>query len=229
MAEAYNTHRVQIARAVKHASSTIRAEEASAAITAWRVKTLATSLVLLWLVGTAYGGRYLSRTISGSLSRLHQLFHAIAQRDLTRHRDFETTDEFGQMGREANNALDVRRTLLSAVATQADNLSMASEQLLDISATMNANAGETAAQAQVVNAASEQVSQTVRATVQSTDGLAASVREIAEASTQMSLASQRAVTLAESAKHAVTRLGESSSGIGQVVRVINTIADQTNC
>lgn len=190
--------------------------------------TIATASMLA-CVGVSVAIAFLVLTsIERPLARIHQLFQALAERNLTHRVDLQSTDEFGAMTEVANAAVESMRGVLQSISEQADALAAASEELKVVSEHMSANAEQTAAQAHVVTAASEQVSSSVQAMASSTDGLDASVREISRSTTDASEASSKAVMLAETADRAVTRLGESSAGISKIVRVINSIAEQTN-
>ncbi|HKU43558.1 MAG TPA: methyl-accepting chemotaxis protein [Polyangiales bacterium] len=224
----YTEHTRYVREAAAMARKLVNQSESDAAARADAL--LWTSVLGIVLVAglCLVAGLYLKSSIERSLSRMHELFQAIAQRDLTRHVELQSADEFGQMVRLANGAVDSMRAALRSIAEQSDVLAGASEELKVVSEHMSANAEQTAAQAHVVTAASEQVSGSVQAMATSTDGLNASVREIARSTSDASEASSKAVMLAETADKAVNRLGESSAGIGKIVRVINSIAEQTN-
>jgi methyl-accepting chemotaxis protein len=219
----------------KYVDATV--DSSRAAVVAAEATAADSASALLWLIvcgillvsGLCVGaGLYLTHSIEQPLARMHELFQALGARDLTRTVELHTADEFGQMIRLANDAVDSMRKALRSIAEQSDVLAGVSEELKVVSEHMSANAEQTAAQAHVVTAASEQVSGSVQAMATSTDGLTASVREIARSTSDASEASSKAVMLAETADRAVNRLGESSAGIGKIVRVINSIAEQTN-
>jgi methyl-accepting chemotaxis protein len=224
----FDEHRRAIQESIAIARKSVNVFEQRAATTADSLAQLHIVSILIIASICLGAGWYLKQSIEKPLSRMHELFQAIAARDLTRHVDLSTADEFGQMVKLANDAVDSMRSALRSIAEQSDVLAGASEELKVVSEHMSANAEETAAQAHVVTAASEQVSGSVQAMASSTDGLNASVREIARSTTDASEASSKAVMLAETADKAVNRLGESSAGIGKIVRVINSIAEQTN-
>jgi len=224
----YEDHRQQIQRVITTSQASVLSREAAAAKTADELFAMSVLGILLMACLSIAAGLFLKHSIERPLARMHELFQALGARDFTRHVELHTADEFGQMVRLANDAVDSMRTALRSIADQSDVLAGASEELKVVSEHMSANAEETAAQAHVVTAASEQVSGSVQAMATSTDGLTASVREIARSTSDASEASSKAVMLAETADKAVNRLGESSAGIGKIVRVINSIAEQTN-
>jgi methyl-accepting chemotaxis protein len=228
LSTSFDQHRKAIHESIALARKSVTTFEENAEATADSLNTLYIGGIFFVAALCMLAGWYLKYSIEKPLSRMHELFQAIAARDLTRRVELHTADEFGQMVRLANDAVDSMRSALRSIAEQSDVLAGASEELKVVSEHMSANAEQTAAQAHVVTAASEQVSGSVQAMANSTDGLNASVREIARSTTDASEASSKAVMLAETADKAVNRLGESSAGIGKIVRVINSIAEQTN-
>jgi methyl-accepting chemotaxis protein len=227
--DAWLEHEKSIHQLADRATMRVEQEENAAAAAA----TSGTIAAALWLLAMAViaivATVLVLNSIEKPMSKVKELFTAMANRDLTQGVEMQASaDEFGDMTRLANAAVESMREVLRSMAEQSDSLAGASEELRVVSEHMSANAEETAAQAHVVTAASEQVSTSVQAMAASTDGLSASVREISRSTNDASEASSKAVTLAETADRAVTRLGESSAGISKIVRVINSIAEQTN-
>ena len=58
--------------------------------------------------------------------------------------------------------------------------------------------------------------------------MGASIKEIAKNATEAAKVASTAVRAAETANNTVSKLGESSAEIGQVIKVITSIAQQTN-
>ncbi len=114
-----------------------------------------------------------------------------------------------------------------SIKQMAQTLAASSEELTAVSGQMSANAEETSTQANVVAAASEQVSKNVETVATSTDQMGAAIREIASSSNQAARVAQDAVALATETNRIMGKLDESSTGIGQVIKVITSIAEQT--
>jgi methyl-accepting chemotaxis protein len=225
---AYDEHRKGALETSRQAAKEAKQISNDTAAEGTRGLILAGAVLLLLAIICFSATIAVMRSIEVPLSRVRELFQAMARRDLTVKVDMRNADEFSDMTQLAMQAVDSVRDLLRSLAEQSDALAGASEELRVVSEHMSANAEETAAQAHVVTAASEQVSSSVQVMAQSTDGLSSNVREISRSTSDASEASSRAVMLAETADRAVNRLGESSAGIHKIVRVINTIAEQTN-
>src|SRR5580658_3434004 len=116
---------------------------------------------------------------------------------------------------------------MQKVAETAVNLSSAAEELTAVSQQMSANAEETSAQTKVVSSATLQVSQNLQTVATGAEEMGASIREIAKNATEAAKIATFAVKVAESANATVSKLGDSSTEIGQVIKVITSIAQQT--
>jgi methyl-accepting chemotaxis protein len=129
--------------------------------------------------------------------------------------------------REKETAENMKR-ILAEVATSANTLAGASEELTSVNQQMAGTAEETAVQANVVAAASEQVSKNVDTVLTSIQEMNVSIKEIAQNSTEAARVTSNAVKMSEETNTTIGKLGESSAQIGQVVKVITSIAEQTN-
>ncbi|HEX4355831.1 MAG TPA: methyl-accepting chemotaxis protein, partial [Polyangiales bacterium] len=84
-------------------------------------------------------------SIEKPMLRVRELFTAMANRDLTPRSESGSgrNDEFGEMTRLANAAIESMREVLRSMAEQSDSLAGASEELRVVSEHMSANAEET--------------------------------------------------------------------------------------
>jgi methyl-accepting chemotaxis protein len=152
---------------------------------------------------------------------------AASRGDLTRELSVRGNDAAGQMGEALSRFFTDLRASISSIAVNANALAGSSQDLAAVSQQMGANAEETSAQASVVSAASEQVSKNVQTVATATEEMSASIREIAKSAHQAATVATAAVRVAESANVTVGRLGESSTEIGEIIKVITMIAGQT--
>ncbi len=117
--------------------------------------------------------------------------------------------------------------VMKGVTTIAASLSGASSTLAALSEQMSSSAEETAAQANAVASASKEVSANVQTVAAGTEEMTASIREIARSASDAARVAREAVSLAASTNTTVIKLGESSTEIGNVIKVITSIAQQT--
>ncbi|MFW3170366.1 methyl-accepting chemotaxis protein [Geodermatophilus sp. CPCC 206100] len=189
----------------------------------WSIVLSVAGIVLAGGIGLA-----VARGIARSVRRVEVVTRALALGDLTRSADLGTRDELGRMGESLDTAVAAVRGVLATVATSADAVAAASEELSASSAQIAAAAEETSTQSTVVSGAAEEVSRGVETVAAGAEQMGASIREIATNAAEASSVAAQAVAAAASTTATVARLGESSAEIGNVVKVITSIAEQTN-
>jgi methyl-accepting chemotaxis protein len=118
--------------------------------------------------------------------------------------------------------------LVGGIVDNTHALASSSEELTSVSQQMSAAAEETTAQANLVSAAAEQVSGNTRTVSGSIDNLVASIHEIARNAQGAASTARKAVDMASATSGTMAALGRSSQEIGAVIKVITSIAEQTN-
>ncbi len=196
-----------------------------------------------WIVGILVVGivlgMVLSITITTSVStpvhRTMSVLESLAERDLTKSLDIDSTDELGTMACALNQTIQALRGTLKTISESAARLASASEEI-------SAGAGQAAESARVQ---SDQTHQAAAAMQE----MSATVHQISENSQKASEASSNAAEaarnggkvveetlstmrgIAESTTKValtVAELGKNSVQIGNIISVIDDIADQTN-
>jgi len=153
---------------------------------------------------------------------------AAAQGDLTHTITQNGSDAIGQMAAGLKTLLENLKGDITSISETAQVLGSSAEELTATGQQMGAAAEETSAQANVVSGASEEISSNVQIVATGTEEMSASIREISRNATEAARVAGEAVTVAKNATENVTKLGVSSEEIGQVIKVITSIAEQTN-
>lgn len=122
----------------------------------------------------------------------------------------------------------VIRHLIIRVADTTEILTQSSDELMTVSHQMGATAEETTSQAAVVASAAEQVSRNSQTAAAGVEDIGASIREIAASASEAAAVASDAVKVTGTTRDSVDRLGTSSAEIGEVIKVITSIAEQTN-
>jgi methyl-accepting chemotaxis protein len=159
-----------------------------------------------------------------------------AQGDLTEHLEVETKDDlmgrlFNGFNKSVNNIKEIVYVLITAIK-------QTSSASLDISASaeeMASNAQEQSTQTTDITTAIEEMTQTIISTTQNAALAAESAQEagtlaveggeVVQASVQ---GMERVAEIVEDAAKKITELGKNNEHIGDIIGVINEIADQTN-
>ena len=172
---------------------------------------------------------FLSRKISqATVSVLHQA-QAIAGGDLTGEAIQVTSeDELGDLTHAINKMHASLRGIIESIAQNAQNVANASEEFSAVSQQISANSEETSAQANAVSSATDQVNRGLQTVASATEEMSASIKEIAKNATEAAKVADNAMKTATETNAIVTKLGESSAEIGQVIKVITSIAQKTD-
>ncbi|GAA0793883.1 methyl-accepting chemotaxis protein [Spirilliplanes yamanashiensis] len=191
-------------------------------------RTLSIVLLAVGLLLALAVGLYVARSIVRNLSRVQEVCEGLADGDLTRTAQLTSRDEPGRMGRALDAAVERLRRTVSTIDGSATSLSTASEQMAGVSVQIAASAEETSAQAQTVSAAAEQISRSVDTVAAGSEEMGASIREISQNATEAARVASDAVTITAETSTTMSKLGDSSAEIGNVIKVITSIAEQTN-
>ena len=189
--------------------------------------TMALGLALAALLAALVAWRT-TRGITRPLAEAATVLVAVADGDLTRRVEVRSGDEVGQMGRSVNTALDAISTVITEFGHSATGLAQASHRIGALSGQIAEGAAESSAQANVVANSAQEVSRNVQTVAAGSEEMGASIREIAHNANEAATVAARAVDTVRVTTETVSRLGESSRMIGDVVMAITNIAQQTN-
>ncbi|TAK10033.1 MAG: methyl-accepting chemotaxis protein [Candidatus Manganitrophaceae bacterium] len=168
------------------------------------------------------------RSVKNQVEQAMKVTDRMAEGDLTGRIAMEVRDEIGQIGEAINRAIDRMGGTVKAISVSSDVLSQSSENLVSVSQQMSGNAEQTASQADVVSSTAEEVSRSLQSVSTAVEEMNASIKEIAQNAREAAQVGTQAVNLAEGTHVTIGKLGESSTQIGDVIKVITTIAQQTN-
>jgi methyl-accepting chemotaxis protein len=209
-----------------------RADAAASAAAAKRdyQRNRLTTVVLLVVgaVAATGAGFWIARGIVRSLRRVKEVCDSLAAGDLTHTSGLNSTDEPGQMGRALDQAMQRLRTTVATIDGSATALAGASDRMNGVAGRIASSAEQTSLQAQAVSAAAEEISRSVDTVSAGSEQMGASIREISQNATEAAQVAAEAVGLAGRTSVTMNQLGESSSEIGNVIKTITSIAEQTN-
>ena len=203
------------------------AEELEAAnrATVW---TLGISTTLALVIGITIS-LFLSRKISTATTSVLRQAEAIASGDLTGEEvKVVSEDELGDLTRAINKMHGNLREIIQSISENAQNVVNASEEFSAVSQQIGANSEETSAQANSVSSATEQVNKGLQTVATATEEMSASIKEIAKNATEAAKVADGAMRTATETNAIVAKLGASSAEIGQVIKVITSIAQKTD-
>ncbi len=188
------------------------------------------------IIASSFIAFFLSGSITRRLTQVMEYAKQIADRDLSMDdMEMKSTDEIGQLSVTVNEMKNAIKGVIADVSVSTQTVASASTEIAASAEQMSTGLQTQEQQTQQVAAAIEELSQ--------------SVNEVAAKSSDATTASEESQNLAEeggeivsntvtemmgiadevqSSSQAVNTLGEKSETIGEIIAVINDIADQTN-
>lgn len=162
----------------------------------------------------------------GQLNTALAVFHAQALEKEALSKEQEANKE--QVERRAATLQTLFDSFETAVGSVVTNVSNASEDLQTSARTMTGIADQTSQRSAVVASASEEASTNVQTVASAAEEISASVAEIGRQADESSSKAKAAETEAEGTIEKVKTLSEAAQRIGDVVTLIQDIAEQTN-
>jgi len=192
-------------------------------------------LIIIIILITVVIYYFNKRFVIKPLQEVSATINRIANGDFTVSIEVKSNDEIGMVARDLNKMVNDIKGSLDIVANSIDQLASTSAELSSNAEMIAAGAIEQAEQASTTASAVEEVNATVVEVAQN----AANVASSANLAKEQVLKGHAIVTetkemmekIAETVSHSantVRALGESSEQIGQIIQVIDDIADQTN-
>src|SRR6185312_14338491 len=177
----------------------------------------------------------ITKAIVGPVKQAVDVIEGLAKGDLTKQLSLDTKDEMGDMARSLNQAIASMHTAIVSIEQNAQALATASEEISSAATQTASGADSQQQQATQVATAMQEMSATVLQVSENSNKAADAARGAANTArdggqiVEEALASMRSIadSVGNTAKK-IEELGKSSKQIGEIVGVINDIADQTN-
>jgi len=153
---------------------------------------------------------------------------ALSDGNLTQEQiEISGADELAQLGTALNTLQQGLRSVMQSLAGSARDFAFSSEELTSTSERISANTEQTSAQVNVVSEATRQVTHNLQSVSVGAEQMTTTIQSIACNAHEAATIATKAVETAQAATSAIGKLGESSGQIGDVIKVITSIAQQT--
>ena len=192
--------------------------------------------LLCLILGTGlyvYGARRIARPLKETVVSLEEL--ARGEGDLTRRIDIRTHDEIGSLGRAFNTFLDRLHEIIAQTVSSASRVASAAEELATGSKQMAEGAQEQTDKSAQVASSMQEMAATVVEVNRNADKVTRAARAAAQVATKgqaivsENVAGMRAIAeKVNDSAGLIESLGRQSNQIGEIIEVIDDIADQTN-
>jgi len=196
-----------------------------------RWEALSVGLVMLVMVSLAVGLWVgFRRLVLAPIQAATRFLDGVAsQAELRRVRlDNGRLDEFGALARAVDHYVGRAEGVRDGLADSISTLSASSSQLTTTAAQLTGSAERASAQAASVSATTADLSSSLELVTEGTVQLRESIAEIARGAAEAARVAEAAVEHASAANRTVVALGDASVEVGEVVRLITSIAEQTN-
>jgi methyl-accepting chemotaxis protein len=187
---------------------------------------LALGLILMAMV--TFIGTTTGSGISSATKEALQLARAIAEGNLIQaDMKISGRDELAELGEALNQMKESLHEVIRSIADTSTHVAVSSEELSATSQQISASTVETSAQANVVSQATQKVSQNLQSVAIGAEQMTTTIQSIASNAHEAATIAIRAVETAHTATLAIGKLGQSSREIGDVIKLITSIAQQT--
>jgi len=200
----------------------------------WFMLTLLTFIVAAAVIGLTLSYA-ITRSITIPIKQSVRAAKALAKGNLALIVPTDRKDEFGEEMAAVKEMVEKWQDVISNVKAAATSISSAGQQLRAGAEQTSRGSGNQADRASQLAAASEQMSQTVLDIARNTNNIASSAAETAQIAKKgeeiVNQSVKEVKEIAETVNESsgtIRSLGRRSNQIGQIVGVINDIADQTN-
>ena len=177
----------------------------------------------------------ISRGIASPLARFNEHFKVIASGDFTKKFSVKSRDEIGDLGKGLNALIAQIADMIRQVQSAAGEVAASSTEIAASSEEMSAGLGEQTQQVTQISSAIEQMSTSIVEVARKSGEASASAKDsgtVAEEGGKVvaqTIEDMQGIRDAVSASAtSVTELGRRGEQIGEIIVVINDIADQTN-
>jgi len=162
----------------------------------------------------------------GEMARSLEVFRSgeIERREMASR---QTAEQEAQRRRAASieqMITDFRSTVTTVIGAVNENIA----RMETTARTLSSIAGEADTQARAASASSDNTSTNVQSVAGATEELGASIREISQQATQANTVVGKAADIARNADQLVGQLSTGAAKIGDVIKLIRAIAEQTN-
>ncbi len=167
--------------------------------------------------------------------KISDVVEAVTKGDLTKELKVESNDEVAILMQKVNQMIRDLNSLIGEVHTAGNSLAESSTQISSTAEEMSVGAGEQANQTREVATAVEQMSKTVIESSRNATEAAEMAKKAASLANDGEKVFQETIggmtkiaQLVKKSAEIVDTLGKSSAQIGEIIQVIDDIADQTN-
>ncbi|WP_167586686.1 methyl-accepting chemotaxis protein [Kineococcus rubinsiae] len=193
-----------------------------------QARLLMVAVALAGLLVSVLLAVWITRLVVRPLREVVDVLHRVAEGDLTATAHVDQRDDLGRMAEALDVATTSMRRTVSGLHGEASALETATEHLQATTRQIAGSAVDVSGRADTVADAAGEVSSHIAGAAAGAEEMGSSIREISSNAARAAEVASDAVRIAGDTGETMTKLGRSSSEIGDVVKTITSIAEQTN-
>jgi methyl-accepting chemotaxis protein len=233
----YNEHRAAIDKAVALANNMNSATEKAAGESISNGMTILLSIAVLSLLLIISLSLLIAGQITKPITKVLDMIKDVAQGegDLTKRLEINSKDEIGDLAKWFNTFMDKLHDIIYQVALNTEQLASAANEISASAEQLSAGAKEQTNQTAQVSIAIEEMTATIVETSKNTGDAAEKAKEAASQSQEggrlaedTSRGMEEIVESSNTTAQNIKGLAEKATAIGEIIKVIDDIADQTN-
>jgi methyl-accepting chemotaxis protein len=193
-----------------------------------QTQTTTITLVIITIILSVLFGYFISRTISKPLNRVVGLVGKVAGGDLRETSDIDTKDEIGQLANSINDMVLSLRTSVSGILSSAESVSAAAQQISASTEEIASGSNSQANAAQTMSELFKELSTAINSVAQSAEQASELSNETMNIAKDGGKVVRTSIDGMNQINEQMLRLQEDSDKIGEIIEVIDDIAEQTN-
>lgn len=173
-------------------------------------------------------GVFISRIISRPVNQVVRTVSLVAAGDLTSKVDVSSKDEIGKLAESVNDMIDNLRSLISTVLHSAQSVSASAQQISASTEEIASGSNTQAQSAQTISELFGELSVAVNSVASSAEEAAALSAQTTDIARKGGLVVRQSIDGMGDVSKQMANLEKDSNKIGEIIEVIDDIADQTN-
>ncbi len=214
--------------ATKSTSANIQANANAQSAAAVRATSILIIAAIIAVIVSILLGLLLANIISRPLMRLVEVVGKVAHGDLRELSDVKSRDEVGEVSESVNDMIMRLRKIMSGVLSAAGNVAAASQEISAATEQIASGSTTQAESAEMANHLFKELSTAINEVAKNAEDASALSAKTAEVATQGKSIVQSSVEGMDKVREQIALLSQDSSRVGEILAVIDDIADQTN-